>query len=167
MQSCLKLYCTHRIELIITQESFFLQTVLHLNVPERKCPVADTRSLNQRWLLSCTELNFLLASYRATLCWCLQGHPQTPTTGPRGLTVQRCQQTTEGASEGDIPLGQGRMMIREYQVPHGKTQEREVENLRVKEESQMLQEPGCTSKGNAHIWKLRVRRGDPRAKAAT
>lgn len=32
----------------------------------------------------------------------------------------RCQQTIEGASEGDIPL-----------VPHGKTREREIENIGV------------------------------------
>lgn len=32
--------------------------------------------------------------------------------------MQRCQQTTEGASEGDILF-----------VPHGKTQEREIENM--------------------------------------
>lgn len=48
--------------------------------------------------------------------------------------MQRCQQTTEGASEGDILLGQGRMKIREQQVPHGKTQERKMENVGVKEE---------------------------------
>lgn len=49
-----------------------------------------------------------------------------------------CQQTTEGASEGDIPLGQGRIKICEWQVPHGETQ---MENVRVKEESPRLQEP--------------------------
>lgn len=73
MLSCLKLCCTHGIKLNITRE-LFSKIILSLNMPKINRPVSDSRSLNLHRLLSCVELDFLLASCRLTLCWlwCLQ-----------------------------------------------------------------------------------------------
>lgn len=70
--------CAHGI--VLHQESSF-QIVLHLNMPKINRPVSDSWRLNQPWLLSLVELEFLLGSPRSDIA----GHGVC-----RGLPYQAC-----------------------------------------------------------------------------